>query len=129
MSKGQNYQKQDYRIPHANARFNHGDKPRVVVYIGLLPHVPLNAQYAAAQLEKYCAGIPPNDQWKEKQTVPDSVLTEQPPQEEETVTSTSTNETENNDYQPQIAVNVVSALKPKYEFSNLGEKLMGITPW
>lgn len=36
---------------------------RECVYIGLLPAIPLNHQYAADQLEKYRNGILPNDQW------------------------------------------------------------------
>lgn len=80
---------QDYRIPHANARYNHAEQPRAVVYIGLLPAVPVNERYAAEQLRRYREGKVPTDQWHES-----------------------------------------SALQPcDYPFSELGQKLMGITPW
>ena len=32
----------DYRIPHANSRFNHSSIAREAIYIGLLPAIPLN---------------------------------------------------------------------------------------
>jgi hypothetical protein len=56
---------QDYRIPHANARFNNTDRARAVVYIGLLPAVPINERYAAEQLQRYRQGQVPSDQWHE----------------------------------------------------------------
>lgn len=59
---------QDYRIPHANARHNSTSQPRVVVYVGLLPAVPLNAQYAQVQLERFHSGAVPTDQWHESTT-------------------------------------------------------------
>ena len=55
----------DYRIPHANSYHNHSDHPREVVYIGLLPHVEINQQYARGQLEAYNQGNVPTDQWHE----------------------------------------------------------------
>jgi len=55
----------DYRIPHANSRFNHTDHARAVVYIGLLPAVPVNARYAECQLSRYRSGQVPTDQWHE----------------------------------------------------------------
>jgi hypothetical protein len=36
-----------------------------VVYIGLLPAVPLNQAYAARQLQRFRAGLVPTDQWHE----------------------------------------------------------------
>ncbi len=36
-----------------------------MVYIGLLPAVPINAGYAAEQLRRYRQGLVPNDQWHE----------------------------------------------------------------
>lgn len=56
---------QDYRIPHANSRHNFASHPRVVVYIGLLPAVPINARYAEQQLDKFRRGEVPSDQWHE----------------------------------------------------------------
>ncbi len=53
----------DYRIPHANARLNTNIEPRQVVYLGLLPAVPINRVYVLDQLERYKKGILPNDQW------------------------------------------------------------------
>jgi hypothetical protein len=55
----------DYRIPHANSYRNDSDRAREVVYIGLLPHVPVNGQYAADQLVKFGLGEVPSDQWHE----------------------------------------------------------------
>ena len=56
---------QDYRIPHANARHNLAPHPRAVVYIGLLPAVPINERYAQRQLDKFRRGEVPSDQWHE----------------------------------------------------------------
>lgn len=53
----------DVRIPHANARYNTLSTARQVVYIGLLPAVPLNREYAQTQLLRYQCGELPNDQW------------------------------------------------------------------
>lgn len=53
----------DYRIPHANSLHNQAATPREVVYIGVLPGIPLNEAYARDQLTKYRAGTVPNDQW------------------------------------------------------------------
>lgn len=53
----------DYRTPHANARLNLGQQARRVIYLGLLPAVELNRQYAKDQLEKYQRGELPIDQW------------------------------------------------------------------
>lgn len=53
----------DNRIPHANARLNLGTIPRQVIYIGLLPAIELNKQYAKDQLERYKRGELPVDQW------------------------------------------------------------------
>mmetsp|Transcript_17430 Transcript_17430/g.17520 ORF Transcript_17430/g.17520 Transcript_17430/m.17520 type:complete len:377 (+) Transcript_17430:221-1351(+) len=55
----------DVRIPHANSRYNLSSHAREVVYIGLLPGVPLNAQYAENQLDRYRKGLVPDDQWHE----------------------------------------------------------------
>ena len=54
---------QDYRIPHANSRYNHSDHARAVVYIGLLPAVAINERYVQEQLRRYQAGLLPTDQW------------------------------------------------------------------
>ena len=53
----------DYRIPHSNAKYNSGNEAREVIYIGFLPHVPLNERYAQQQLNDYKAGKNPSDQW------------------------------------------------------------------
>ena len=58
----------DYRIPHANSYHNNSDHPREVVYIGLLPHIDINQQYARSQLEGYNQGNVPTDQWHECKT-------------------------------------------------------------
>jgi hypothetical protein len=36
-----------------------------VVYIGLLPAVPINRSYAEQQLQRYQQGLVPTDQWHE----------------------------------------------------------------
>lgn len=53
----------DYRIPHANSLHNHSLTPREVIYIGLLPSIPLNRAYAEDQLRRYRNGQLPVDQW------------------------------------------------------------------
>lgn len=58
----------DYRIPHANSRRNTSQEARRVVYIGLLPAIPMNKAYAEYQLERYLSGIVPDDQWHEHMT-------------------------------------------------------------
>lgn len=55
----------DYRIPHANSRYNTCNYPRIVIYIGLLPAVPVNEEYCRKQLDNYSKGILPIDQWHE----------------------------------------------------------------
>jgi hypothetical protein len=55
----------DYRVPHANAYRNDGDRAREVVYVGFLPDVEVNRAYAADQLAKYLRGDVPTDQWHE----------------------------------------------------------------
>lgn len=55
----------DYRIAHANAYHNLHTNSREVVYIGLLPPIPLNQTYTEEQWKKYQAGILPSDQWHE----------------------------------------------------------------
>jgi hypothetical protein len=53
----------DYRIPHANAPHNSLGTAREVVYLGFLPDVPLNREYARNQLALYLRGDVPTDQW------------------------------------------------------------------
>ena len=53
----------DYKTPHANSRLNTLLTAREVVYIGLLPDVPINKNYALQQLERYRKGELPSDQW------------------------------------------------------------------
>lgn len=53
----------DYRIPHANARFNHAPFAREVVYLGFLPYVERNIAFAREQLRKMEAGAAPSGQW------------------------------------------------------------------
>ncbi len=55
----------DYRIPHANSRRNDSPHARKVIYIGILPGVEMNRQYAIKQLERYIEGKVPLDQWHE----------------------------------------------------------------
>jgi hypothetical protein len=56
----------DFRIPHANSYLNTSSTAREVVYIGLLPAVPINQQYAERQLARMRAGLVPDDQWVER---------------------------------------------------------------
>ena len=53
----------DYRLPHANSRYNSSSTPRAVVYLGFLPCVSLNRAYAMEQLRRLASGEPPGDQW------------------------------------------------------------------
>lgn len=53
----------DYRIPHANSLYNYSLTPREVIYIGLLPAIPLNKAYAEDQLQRYQNDSLPVDQW------------------------------------------------------------------
>lgn len=53
----------DYRIPHANARFNNASWAREAVYIGLLPDIELNRNYSAVQRDRIQSGQVPDDQW------------------------------------------------------------------
>ena len=55
----------DFRIAHANARFNVGLEPREVIYIGCLPAVDMNRVYAEKQLMAFEKGTPPTDMWTE----------------------------------------------------------------
>jgi ectoine hydroxylase-related dioxygenase (phytanoyl-CoA dioxygenase family) len=55
----------DFRIPHANSRFNQSGQPRECVYIGLLPHIERNVKYVEDQLDRYRKGLVPEDQWHE----------------------------------------------------------------
>lgn len=89
----------DWRIPHANARYNKSNNTRMVVYTGLLPNVELNRKYSKLQLEHYYDKKVPPDFWG------------------------SDNYSDNKD-------NIVEMqFDPTYQFSELGEKLMGIKPW
>jgi ectoine hydroxylase-related dioxygenase (phytanoyl-CoA dioxygenase family) len=53
----------DYRIPHANSRFNQSNISREAIYIGLLPDIQLNKKYAIDQLNSFKNGLLPVDQW------------------------------------------------------------------
>lgn len=55
----------DYRLAHANAGHNFSGDVREVVYVGLLPCIPLNQTYAEEQLQLYQQGQLPIDQWHE----------------------------------------------------------------
>jgi hypothetical protein len=59
----------DFRIPHANAAQNLLEHPREVIYLGFLPDVPINRQYAADQLKRYKIGQVPIDQWHKCNTL------------------------------------------------------------
>jgi len=56
----------DNRLPHANSRCHSGAAPREVVYVGLLPPVPQNLQYATDQLQRLRTGRLPADFWHGK---------------------------------------------------------------
>lgn len=53
----------DYRIPHANSLRNESTLPREVVYIGLLPDIELNRNFAKDQLHRFSQGILPVGFW------------------------------------------------------------------
>lgn len=53
----------DYRIPHANARFNHSLISREVIYLGFLPYVDVNIAFAREQLKRMNDGVTPVGQW------------------------------------------------------------------
>ena len=52
----------DYRLPHANSKFNFGDT-REVIYLGFLPCIELNRRYAEEQLKRLNNNEVPTDQW------------------------------------------------------------------
>lgn len=56
----------DYRIPHANSRYNHAASPREVVYLSYLPAIDRNRAFAEEQLRRCLAGLNPTDMWIEK---------------------------------------------------------------
>ena len=53
----------DNRLPHSNSRFHRGERPREVIYVSLLPPVPINEDYAAEQLARLRSGLLPSDFW------------------------------------------------------------------
>mmetsp|Transcript_15369 Transcript_15369/g.46347 ORF Transcript_15369/g.46347 Transcript_15369/m.46347 type:complete len:410 (+) Transcript_15369:85-1314(+) len=53
----------DWRIPHASERVNDTDRPRLVVYCGLLPATAQNEAYALEQRGLYEQRRPPSDFW------------------------------------------------------------------
>jgi ectoine hydroxylase-related dioxygenase (phytanoyl-CoA dioxygenase family) len=55
----------DYRIPHGNSRHNNSDTVREAIYIGLLPAIEMNKEYALNQLQDFLNGDVPRDQWHE----------------------------------------------------------------
>jgi len=57
----------DYRIPHANSRYNNSSVSREAIYIGLLPYIDMNRIYAEEQLKRFKQGLVPIDQWHEHQ--------------------------------------------------------------
>ena len=89
----------DWRIPHANARFNRSDQTRMVVYTGFLPNIELNAKYCQQQLQCYYDKKAPPDFWGK---------------------DNYTNKRENV---------LEKQMDETYEFTELGQKLMGIRPW
>ena len=54
----------DNRLPHANSKDHRGDSPRQVVYIGLIPRVPVNLEYAREQRDRFASGRLPADFWQ-----------------------------------------------------------------
>ncbi len=92
----------DNRIPHANAyRNDHKSLARAVVYASFLPDIELNRRYVQNQLQAWKLRQPIRDQWNH---IPE----EKGPHE-----------------------NDESEISPEEEslFTDLGNKLMGITPW
>jgi ectoine hydroxylase-related dioxygenase (phytanoyl-CoA dioxygenase family) len=59
----------DYRIPHANSRYNNAKIPREVVYLGFLPFVDCNRHYAKIQLQRFYEGKVPNAQWHDSERI------------------------------------------------------------
>ncbi len=55
----------DYRLPHANSKFNNSNTSREAVYIGILPDIEINRKYAQKQLQMDLNGDVPVDQWHE----------------------------------------------------------------
>jgi ectoine hydroxylase-related dioxygenase (phytanoyl-CoA dioxygenase family) len=54
----------DNRLPHSNSRAHRGRVPREVVYIGLIPRVPVNLEYVREQRDRFRSGRLPADFWQ-----------------------------------------------------------------
>jgi ectoine hydroxylase-related dioxygenase (phytanoyl-CoA dioxygenase family) len=53
----------DYRIPHANSSENTTAFPREVLYLGMLPAIEKNQEFAKDQLNRFLEGILPVGFW------------------------------------------------------------------
>ncbi|KAG7374461.1 UPF0029 domain containing protein [Nitzschia inconspicua] len=94
----------DNRIPHANSYRNDSDQARMVVYCSFLPDISLNRRYVMNQLHAWRARRPITDQWNQIDIAREK---------EENELSSSDHVASHNEHL----------------FSDLGRKLMGITPW
>ena len=103
----------DNRIPHANSYKHHGPKPRIVVYCSFLPDIELNRRYVQKQLRDYQSGILPKDQWNH-------------------INDGEDNQKEGKSKYDDAAASSSSEQAPsdhKYQFTDLGRKLIGLEPW
>ena len=99
----------DWRIPHANARYNKSVNTRMVVYTGLLPNVEINRKYSKQQLVNYYNKKAPPDFWGRD--------------------NYSNNKDSKYDKQIQNDNIIEMQFDECYQFSELGQKLMSIKPW
>ena len=116
----------DWRIPHANARENTGDRAREVVYLGFLPPTSLNHRYAQDQLASYQAQRPPVDQWHHGPTsrtpmpVPAPTAADAPASAEDATSEcTAVQATPDREADDDFS----------FAFSPLGRRLMAMDPW
>lgn len=97
----------DVRIPHANSYRNSTRTARQVVYCSFLPDIELNRRYIQHQLSAYRNNQPIRDQWNH---IPSGGDEEKAGDCDETRHDTMTTTKHDN-------------------FTELGQKLMGIRPW
>eukprot|EP01084_Bolivina_argentea_P028658 53230_1 len=98
----------DWRIPHANARYNKSNKTRIVVYTGLLPNVELNRNYCKQQLKCYYNKTVPPDFWGKENY---------------------SNSNKDSEKQSDRDLMLEIQCDEGYKWSVLGQKLMGIKHW
>ena len=99
----------DWRIPHANARYNKCINTRIVVYTGLLPNIELNKEYCRQQLNNYYNKKAPPDFWGRD--------------------NYSNQKNKANQTQTQSDNVLQIQVDQNYKFSKLGQRLMGIASW